>query len=292
MVEMDTLARKIRLPGGRYLGYFEYGDPNGYPIFHFHGFPGSRLEGALFAEAARSKGILLIAVDRPGMGLSDFQPDRAVLDWPADVAMLADHLGIQNFGVEGFSGGSQYACACAYALPYRVTTCSLVSGAGPADPSSLDLTTPHAAAMVELGCQHAADQWARDYKDATSADASLARTWSKVFPGHPDAKLKEIAWVRHIFAVNFSEAFRQGSQGEGRDGILRVIPWGFGPEDLSPDIPVFLWHGEQDGNVPASVARSVASTIPHCKARFFPSEGHVSLVVHHAPEFFQVLVNR
>ena len=34
-------------------------------------------------------GIRLIAVDRPGIGLSDHQPDRTILDWPEDVAHLA-----------------------------------------------------------------------------------------------------------------------------------------------------------------------------------------------------------
>lgn len=35
----------IKLRDGRTLGYAEYGDPNGRPVLHFHGFPSSRYEG-------------------------------------------------------------------------------------------------------------------------------------------------------------------------------------------------------------------------------------------------------
>ena len=30
------------------VGISEYGDPDGIPVFYFHGFPGSRLDGNLF----------------------------------------------------------------------------------------------------------------------------------------------------------------------------------------------------------------------------------------------------
>ena len=33
----------LRLRDGRLLGYAEYGDPDGKPLFYFHGSPGSRL---------------------------------------------------------------------------------------------------------------------------------------------------------------------------------------------------------------------------------------------------------
>jgi hypothetical protein len=39
------------------------------------------------------------------MGYSDFQTNRRLLDWPADVGCLADTLGLDKFGVLGYSGG-------------------------------------------------------------------------------------------------------------------------------------------------------------------------------------------
>jgi hypothetical protein len=64
----DAADRTIRLRDGRLLGYAEWGDPPGRPLFYFHGWPGSRVEGRLGDEASKAKGIRKIALDRPGMG--------------------------------------------------------------------------------------------------------------------------------------------------------------------------------------------------------------------------------
>jgi pimeloyl-ACP methyl ester carboxylesterase len=96
----------IQLPDGRKLAYAEYGDSQGVPVFFFHGFPGSRYDGEYSGQVAAEMGIRLIAPDRPGMGYSDYQPNRRLLDWPADVGHLADTLGLDKFGVLGYSGGA------------------------------------------------------------------------------------------------------------------------------------------------------------------------------------------
>jgi hypothetical protein len=43
-METDMSSESITLKGGRTLGYAEWGDPAGKPVFHFHGSSGSRLE--------------------------------------------------------------------------------------------------------------------------------------------------------------------------------------------------------------------------------------------------------
>jgi pimeloyl-ACP methyl ester carboxylesterase len=70
----------LRLRDGRLLGYARYGDPNGTPVFYFHGFPGSRLEARLADAVASRNGVRVIALDRPGSGLSDFKPARTIGD--------------------------------------------------------------------------------------------------------------------------------------------------------------------------------------------------------------------
>ena len=87
----------IKLPDGRALGWAEYGDPQGIPVLYFHGWPSSRLEGAFADEPARTRGIRLIALDRPGFGLSDLQEDRRIITWPSDVEAFADAVKIDNF---------------------------------------------------------------------------------------------------------------------------------------------------------------------------------------------------
>ncbi|MGH2542356.1 MAG: alpha/beta fold hydrolase, partial [Ardenticatenaceae bacterium] len=130
-VNEERLSQSIRLPDGRRLGYDEYGDLSGMPLFIFHGWPSTRLAASLMGEVASQRAVRLIAPDRPGIGLSDFQPGRAILDWPGDVVALADALGIKRFAVVGISGGGPYAAACAFKIPARLSAASIVSGMAP-----------------------------------------------------------------------------------------------------------------------------------------------------------------
>src|ERR671933_2362887 len=104
----------IGLRDGRNLAYAEWGDPGGLPVLGCHGSPSSRLERHVEDPADyRRWGIRLVVPDRPGFGRSDSQPGRRVVDWPADVAVLLDALGVDRFAVLSLSGGAAYALACA-----------------------------------------------------------------------------------------------------------------------------------------------------------------------------------
>src|SRR4051812_15085897 len=87
----------IRLANDRVVSYYEFGDPAGAPMFALHGTPSA---GACFVwahDAARERGIRLLAPDRPGIGLSDHLPRNApavVSDYPPELAATADALGI------------------------------------------------------------------------------------------------------------------------------------------------------------------------------------------------------
>jgi pimeloyl-ACP methyl ester carboxylesterase len=132
---IDRINQRIQLKDGRSLGYVDYGNPDGKPIFCFHGFFGSRLDWTYFDDACRFEDLnaRIIVADRPGMGLSDFKPKRKLLDWPNDVVELADSLKLDRFGVMGISGGGPYAVACAYKIPERLTATAIVSGMGPSE---------------------------------------------------------------------------------------------------------------------------------------------------------------
>jgi pimeloyl-ACP methyl ester carboxylesterase len=123
---------QIRLPDGRALGYAEHGDPQGKPVIFFTGAPSSRFLHPP-TEPTEALGARLIVLERPGFGLSDFQPRRTLLDWPDDVAAAVDALGIERFAVAGISAGAPYAAACAYKIPRRLTRVAIISGVGPMD---------------------------------------------------------------------------------------------------------------------------------------------------------------
>ena len=82
--------------------------------------------------------IRLITFDRPGYGGSDRWISRRVIDAAADVAEIADFLGIDMFAVMGASGGGPYALACAAGLAGRVLAAAAVQSLAPFDALGLD----------------------------------------------------------------------------------------------------------------------------------------------------------
>ena len=120
-MNLDGEPKTHQLPDGRTLAFSEFGDPDGDPIFHAHGVPSSRLEGALLHDSARKHGFRVISTDRPGIGRSTHLPGRRFLDYPKDIASLADALGLERSGVMGGSGGGAHTAVCAHAIPERLT---------------------------------------------------------------------------------------------------------------------------------------------------------------------------
>ena len=61
-------------PDGGTLAWDEYGDPQGRPVFYFHGWPSSRLQGSLLHGPALRHGLRVICPDRPGVGALHHRP--------------------------------------------------------------------------------------------------------------------------------------------------------------------------------------------------------------------------
>ena len=68
---------QIKLRDGRRLGYAEFGDPRGKPVLFFHGYPGSRWDGAETGHAAERVGVRLIAPIGPAWACRTFSRNAA-----------------------------------------------------------------------------------------------------------------------------------------------------------------------------------------------------------------------
>jgi pimeloyl-ACP methyl ester carboxylesterase len=81
--EGETMSNLINqqkvLITGRKIGFAEYGDPAGKPVFVIGDVPGSRIFGKHFELAAGKLHLRLIAIDPPGVGLSDPRPGYRLL---------------------------------------------------------------------------------------------------------------------------------------------------------------------------------------------------------------------
>ena len=286
----EAVDQTFRLSDGRQLGYAEFGDPQGIPAFHFHGFPGTRLTGRLHAEDAAAAGVRLISPDRPGMGLSDFQPRRRICQWPHDVSELADALGIARFAVLGLSGGGPYALACASEIPQRITMCGVISGMVPIDYAMraenvkrtnvalfrMARRTPwllHPVIWLVLG-------------RISDNEQAMRKTLRASFGELPsqDRELMEDPCIERIVIDDAMEVHRHGSKGCAHELKLYGRDWGFRLEDIDCD-NILLWHGELDVNLPADAMRKLVAQIPNCRATFYPDEAHMSTMMRHGAEF-------
>ena len=272
----------LRLADGRQLGYVEYDQADGRPVFYFHGFPGSRLEARLLHDSAEKAGIRIIAPDRPGCGLSTYQPRRTLLDWPADVAALADSLKITTFSVVGISGGGPYALACAAKLPGRLASVILISSLGPLDkPGAAQGMGFLDAAFLSL-----ADRlpWlARGMLSLVSRidlEWMLKQTLADLCQRDQAALADLQVW--QVLLDETREAFRQGAGGIVQDAAIYKRSWGFRLGEIT--LPVMLWQGEADHEVPHAMGRALALALPRCEAHFIPEEGHISLAYYHIDE--------
>lgn len=296
----SSAGKTIQLSDGRTLAYLDSGDPEGRPVFFFHGGPGSRLDGLIFDELNQQLGIRMIALDRPGYGLSDFQEDRTYLDWPDDVSELADQLGIDRFAVLGWSSGGPYAAVVAHETPQRVTVAVIVAGEGPYasddyPQSVLTGDTFQGSGANKLFIWSANNgPWAmrtlfRSMRIMLFSDpASFIEN-----SGGADMPAKDKQFFTRDFRREYSaglvEAFRQGAKGVTHEFTIERLDWPFELEEIhAPTVLMFL--GEEDTAVDPRVGEYVCMRIPSCdEPTIYPGEGH-TVVYYRYEEIIQAML--
>ena len=290
MAEAKRLCT-MPLRDGRTLAWAEFGDSAGKPVLYFHGFPGSRLEARSAHDAAVKMGVRILAIDRPGFGHSSPKPRRRIMDWPADVCELADHLGLEHFAAMGVSGGGPYAAVCAYRIPNRLTNVAIVCGVGPFDiPQATEgMMTMNRmlfglSRYSEIVPRLIMAFMARAIRK--NPDAAMAQMRRRL--PEPDQKAMDRPEMRDSFATSALEALRQGTREAAHEAALYARPWGFRHEDIERE--VLLYQGELDVNVPPAMGRYQASALPNCRAQFYPDEGHLSLAIGRIDEILEALV--
>lgn len=282
----------IVLKDGRLLGFAEYGDPKGKPVFFFHGWPSARLQPELIHRITKKQKIRLISVDRPGYGLSTYKEGRTMVDWPDDVVNLANKLHIKKFAVAGVSGGGPYAAVCAYKIPERLTKTAIIVGLGPTwIPGILNGISPFAKL---LWGNYAKYPWLRYF--AGLWYYLLAKYFPFLFVGYiflqrsnadKKASIHLLGKSTNKDITNIKEIFRQGLRGAVLDLYLYTKDWGFKLEDIKTK--VYLFYGEEDENVSLTMGRYYHKKIKGSVLKTYPNEGHL-IALTHAEEIFKTLI--
>jgi len=279
----------VALPDGRELAYEEYGDPAGFPVLSFHGGPSSRLDAAPAHGAAVAKGVRLVSPDRPGLGLSTYQPGRRLTDWPADVERLADALGIGRFAVMGWSAGGAYAAVCAAKMPGRATAAALLSSVVPLDlyGTMRGLSLEDRTLLVLARQAPWLASAVMKVSILSTSNARLLRAAMRSFPPADRSILTEWGPPDHALAF-VREAVRQGTEGCVQDYRIFGDPWGFSLEEIK--VPVQIWEGADDRTGPPGYRAYLQAHIAHATVTVVPGEGHLSLLPHQAPAIFAALL--
>ena len=191
------------------------------------------------------RGRLYVAFDRRGVGASQREVDVFSLEAQvADVAAVADHLGLQRFDLWGVLDGAAISVAYAVEHPERVSRLALWSPY----PCGVEIVRPGAArGLVEL----------------IRGNWSLARRAiaAVVFPSGP-TELQ--GW--------FSESFRRCLSPEVAAKCLEF----YATVDVRPLLPrvkapTLVFHRRGNRDAPTSAAMAVAALVP--EARFVALEG-------------------
>lgn len=297
----DSTSATLVLPDGRKLGYAEYGSPTGQPILYMTGFPGSRVEGAGFEPEASKVGARIIAIDRPGYGLSSPHKERTLLSTAQDVGALAKHLRLQRYGILGVSGGGPYALACARVLPAdELRAVSIVCGLGSPDMGYGGMNT-----MSWLGWTYGQRYlpwfcgWWFSREPAARLDLSEAARMQllrKAFAkDQPKMHAKDAAVLGDedflwMSVRRGAEVFKQGVAGLLQDFRILNSDFGFRIEDVRKDLPVQLWHGNLDNMVPLQHSEKVAARLGENAHLRITDDTHASIWAARKEEYLGELV--
>ena len=258
------------LSDGRTLHVYDTGagaGTTGLAVFWQHGTPSTGAPPEPLFAAAAERGIRWVSHDRPGYGGSTPHPGRDVASAAADVARIADALGIDRFAVMGVSGGGPHALACAATLPGRVLATVCMSGPAPFGAEGLDWF----AGMTPSG--------AAEYRAAAIGRAALEAYFASAAfdpeaftPADHAAAFGAWSWLGSVAG----QALATNQDAIVDDDLAYVTPWGFDPGQIST--PVLLVHGAQDRLVPSSHATWLAQRCPTAELWLRPDDGHVSIL--------------
>jgi pimeloyl-ACP methyl ester carboxylesterase len=238
---------------------------------------GSRLGRHHDPDLYERHGVRWVAYDRPGYGRSDPHPGRSVADAPADVAAIADELGLERFAVVGGSGGAPHALACGALLGDRVVRVGALVTPAPPDAEDFDffegladLNVREFRAAVEG--PDAIDAFLQTYVDGIREDVDAVI--DGILTELPEIDRRRVSQpaIRAIMKESWVEAVRQGSRGWADDDLAFAKPWGFDLEEVQ--VETRLWQGELDVLAPRPHGEYVASRLPNARFELLEGGGH------------------
>ncbi|HYF46060.1 MAG TPA: alpha/beta hydrolase [Acidimicrobiales bacterium] len=282
-LQPPRLERTVRVAADRELGIAEYGPEDGKPILWFHGTPGAKRQvPPAVRDCVDDLGVRVICVERPGTGQSTRHLYPEVRAFADDIAVLADELGLERFGLIGLSGGGPYVLAVAHELPDRVTGAVVLGGVAPTvgdeTPGGglVDLTRlfRHPLNLARWGLGVAATTLIRVLRPVGPQALQL---YSMISP-EGDREAFASPGMSEMFLDDLNRAAAKGGLAAATlDIVLFGRSWGFSVSEIK--VPVRFWHGDSDHIVPVDHARHLCELVPYSELHVRPGESHLGTLV-------------
>jgi pimeloyl-ACP methyl ester carboxylesterase len=273
----------LELGAGRTLHYYDTreDDPDDVvAVFWHHGTPNVGSPPKPLFPAAAEHGLRWVSYDRPAYGGSSPNAGRDIASAAADVAAVADALGIGRFAALGHSGGGPHALACGALFPERVIAVVSVSAPAPFGAEGLDWFAGWSRSGV------AEQRAALAGRAALEAYLPSAEFDPETFiPGDQSALEGRWSWLGEVV----DQAMEQGDEGMVEDLLAGAQAWGFTPADIT--VPVLILHGANDRMVPSAHGEWLAAHCPTARLRLVPDAGHIT-VLDSAPAALEWLRDR
>jgi len=262
----------------RRLGFAEFGPHDGRAVVWLHGTPGARRQIPQEARAlAHDLGLRIIGIDRPGIGSSTAHLYPNVLGFAADLATVADSLGVEDLAVIGLSGGGPYALAAAHALPDRVVAAAVLGGVAPTKgPDAIR------GGLVDLGVRLAPLVALTHVPTGIflTGAVRLARPiaspgldlYARLSPAGDRALLRRPEF-KAMFLDDLLNGSRKQLSAPLADVLLFTRDWGFRVGDIT--VPVRWWHGDADHIIPLAHGEHMVSLLPDAELHVLPGESHL-----------------
>jgi pimeloyl-ACP methyl ester carboxylesterase len=265
---------------GRMLGIAEFGPPTAdQAVLWFHGTPGARRQ---IPEAGRriadERGVRLIGIDRPGVGLSTPHLYGQLADFSDDLSIALDRLGIDRFSVVGLSGGAPYALAAAHAFPERVPTVGILGGVVPSGGEEGTgggggWGAPPGKPLLPMLSEPAGALLTTVVRVAKPVGPTLLNLYARISPPGDRAVL-QVPENGEMFLDDIMNSGRHSMRAVAYDAILFTRPWGFSVRDIKQR--VVWWQGDEDNIVPLAHAQHIVPLLANGELRIQPGGGHLS----------------
>jgi pimeloyl-ACP methyl ester carboxylesterase len=260
---------------GMLLAVDDYGLKDGFPLLFFHDSGSSRLEASFFHHSSLKSGYRLIAVDRPGIGQSEFYDYKSADEFCESLLLLADELGIRQFGLMSMAAGGVFALRLAHMAQARIMLHINIAGV-PGNvfkESSKDSYVAYCLSGL-----------------APFVIKMLVRMKHRFFPDSPAShveKLKDVLnytdkkvltnpqFIKTLVA-DHQEAVRHGHEGVAQDMAICFKKLPFKLSEL--ETRTFIWQGSADQLSMRSDCEYLSSCLPNANYYRVPNGGHFFFV--------------